>query len=687
MEKLWLESGFRYNNRDVDWLNFNQRVLQEAKDTSNPILERVKFLAIFSSNLDEFFKVRVSKLRQIGKVDKSMRSPLGIKPKKTLRHILERVHFLQEEFGRIYRDSILPELNKNNIQILEISEYDDAHRSYLNLLFKEEIKPGLNLLKGTDLKIDNFMDGQLYLAILLDKPTKLAFVSVDKQKWDRFIKIPSKDGIVSYAFFEDVLKLNASFFFPNKSILGMYNIKVSRDAELYLDDDYQGEWIQRIYDALQKRQDGQPTRLLFEGSMPKHVQHLLEEQLGLDKIDLVKGGGHHNFSDFFNFTAYYGNRKEFFNDPMPPIVHRAFEDSDDYFQLIADKDRILHFPYQSFSYVEKWLQQAATDPNVHSIQISLYRIAKDSELTSALLKAIRNGKEVTVFVEAKARFDEENNIGWGQVFEKEGGTVFYSFPNVKVHSKILLIKRRENGKSKAYAYIGTGNFNAKTARIYCDHGLFTAHSGITNDLDQVFLVLKRKVLVPKLNHLLASPYNSRLTFEHLVLKEIENALNGFPAGITLKMNSLEDKNMIDWLYRASKAGVRVHLLVRGFCCLVPEVPNLSENIVVRSIVDRFLEHGRVFLFHNAGDEKMFMGSADWMPRNLDRRIEVITPILDSNVFNELKQILALQFSDNVKARRVAPGDNMNLYHPIKKGERPIRSQYAIYDYLADAMLE
>nr|WP_321413250.1 polyphosphate kinase 1 [uncultured Allomuricauda sp.] len=674
-----IETKKKYKDRELDWLKFNARVLQEAEDESNPLYERLRFLAIFSSNLDEFFKVRVSKLRQLKKVEKAIRRPLALKPNKTLKSILKEVDAQQERFGKIFKESLLPELSNKGVHLTEIDSYDSHHIKYLEDYFAQEIQPHVQLIAASLEGIRKIKDGQTYICVEFSGSDKLVFLSTSIPGIPRFVEVPHPDEGHHIVFLEDIIKLNVPKLFDGGSVVALYTIKVSRDAELYLEDDYRGAWIKNVYQALEERQKGQPTRLLYEGGMPKRVRHLVAEQLGLGEADMVKGGSHHNFSDFMDFPNPAGNESLYYK-PMPPLASKSFDRESDYFKLIREKDRILHFPYQKFGYVENLVHQAAMDPNVSTIHISLYRIAKDSALTDGLLKAIDHGKKVTIFVEAKARFDEKNNLDWGKTFEEKGASVHYSFPNVKVHSKILLIGRHEHGSIRNYGYIGTGNFNAKTSLIYCDHGIFTADPDITNDLEQVFLVLQRKVLVPKLSNLLVSPYNSRLIFERLIQNEIEFAAMGRKAGITIKMNSLEDRYMIDWLYRASRAGVKVKLLVRGFCCLVPGVEGLSENIQVISILDRFLEHGRVYLFENGGDPQMYIGSADWMKRNLDSRIEVIMPVLDETVFEELQTILMLQMSDNVKARHIVPGHE-NPYVRRGEGEEPIRSQYAIYRYL------
>ncbi|HSI68930.1 MAG TPA: polyphosphate kinase 1, partial [Gillisia sp.] len=374
------------------------------------------------------------------------------------------------------------------------------------------------------------------------------------------------------------------------------------------------------------------------------------------------------------------NNPELHAKKLDPIKHRVLENATDYFKVIAEKDQAVHFPYMSFNYVEKFVEQAANDPEVEAIKISLYRVADESNLTNCLLQALKNGKQVTVFVEAKARFDEENNIIWGRKFEEKGAKVIYSYPKIKVHSKILLVVRREEGKLRNYAYIGTGNFNSETAKIYCDHAIFTADKYITKEMSRIFNVLEGDLIVPREKRLFISPFSTRRKITQLIMNEIENALAGKKAAITAKMNSLEDPEIIDWLYKASNAGVKIRLLVRGFTCLIPGIKGMSENIYMTSIVDQFLEHGRIYIFENDGDEKIYFGSADLMTRNLDRRIEVLAPVCDEELAREFKDILNIQLQDNIKAR-IQDNDETNNYVSRKKGEKPIRSQEEIYNYL------
>ncbi|GLB49567.1 polyphosphate kinase 1 [Neptunitalea lumnitzerae] len=668
-----------YLQRDINWLRFNHRVLQEAKDLRNPLFERIKFLAIFSSNLDEFFKVRVSNLRQIKKIDRHTRKRLHLRPNKTLKQILSEVNEQQIDFGAIFNNQIIPELASNNIFFLSSSQYSNEQIDFINAYFKKEINK-LEVLNPATLT-PHLEDGVLYFSILTTV-NQLYFVKIPTDK--RFIPLPnSKDNEFYYTMIDDIVTYQVNLLFKDKEIAEIGEIKLSRDAELYLDEDYEGALAEQIYDALKQRDVGQPTRLLYDASISKEHRKLLRHTLHIGKVDLMPGGKYHNFSDFMSFKNPTSNKELEFED-QPNLDHPTLSKSKDYFKTISEKDQLVHFPYQKFDYVSKLMEQAASDPNVTHIKISLYRIAKTSALNTALLKAVEAGKDVTIFIEAQARFDEANNIKWGKAFSDKGANVIYSIPNIKVHSKIFLIKRLENNISKGYAYISTGNFNENTSKIYVDHGIFTAENKITSEIEKVFDVLERKLIIPKNKHILISPFNTRLQFNTLIDNEIQNARDGKKAKITAKMNSLHDKRMIHKLYEASNAGVEVRLLIRGFCCLVPETKGLSDHIYITSIVDRYLEHGRIYCFENGGNEIMFVGSADWMTRNLDYRIEVLIPIKDTDIYKELKHILNLQLDDNVKAR-VLDANFTNTYVGNDQSDPKLRSQYEIYDYLKNKL--
>ena len=673
----------RFRHRDLNWLSFNERVLQEAADKINPLYERMKFLAIFSSNLDEYFRVRVSQLRQIKRVKKSIRKKLALRPSKITKQIIEEVKKQQDRFGDIYHKEILPELAQNNIHIIDAEHYDAAHKKFARSFFsnkvKKKLKPiMLDLNKENELFLENSV---LYFLITFTNEDHLAVVNIPVEECGRFVMMKGigKDHNITYL--DEIIRHQASKVFPENEITGIYEIKLSRDAELYIDEIYEGVLAEKIYSSLKQRTDGQPTRLLYDSSMPKEVQKRIRKLLKLGKIDMMPGGKYHNFKDFFSFPDPTDNKKLHFKE-LPPLPHKNLDKSKNYFEDIAKKDQALHFPYMSFAYVEKFLDQAAKDEKVTEISISLYRVADESRLTSSLLEALDNGKKVTVFVEAKARFDEKNNIIWGRKFKEKGANVIYSYPKVKVHSKIMLICRQEGDISMRYAYIGTGNFNSETAKIYCDHAIFTANKYITKELQRLFKVLEGELIIPREKNLLISPFSTRQEFTKLIYNEIENAREGKKAKITAKMNSLEDEEMIELLYKASQAGVEIRMLIRGFTCLIPGVKGLSENIYITSVVDRFLEHGRIYLFENGGDDLMFYGSADWMNRNLDRRIEVISPVLDEDIKQEFTDILNIQLNDNVKAR-IQDAAETNKYIERKKGKKKIRSQYAIYNYLKE----
>ncbi|HSP11895.1 MAG TPA: polyphosphate kinase 1 [Salegentibacter sp.] len=668
-------------HRDLNWLSFNERVLQEAEDKINPLYERIGFLAIFSSNLDEYFRVRVSQLRQIKRVEKSIRKKLDLKPSKITKKIIGEVKQQQDRFGNIYYKQIIPELAEHGINILDFQHFNKAQKRFISEYYKQNIEEHLtprliNLKKENEIFLENSV---LYFVVTFEDENELGVVNLPVEQCGRFINLQKENETTYITYLDEVLRSEMAHVFPGKNITGIYEVKLSRDAVLYIEDKYTGELAEKIYESLAQRTDGQPTRLLYDAEMPFEVQKKVRKLLGLGKIDMMPGGRYHNFKDFFSFPDPTNN-SELHYKKLSPIKHKVLEETEDYFKAIAEKDQSVHFPYMSFKYVENFLEQAVSDKNVTHIKISLYRVADESRLTTSLLQALENGKKVTVFVEAKARFDEENNIIWGRKFEEKGAHVIYSYPRIKVHSKVMLVTRLENGDSTNYAYIGTGNFNSETSKIYCDHAIFTANKYITKELSRLFRVLEGDLIIPREKNLLISPFSTRQRFSTLIYNEIENAREGKKAKITAKMNSLEDPDLIELLYKASQAGVEIRLLVRGFTCLIPGVKGLSENIFMTSILDRFLEHGRIYIFENSGDELIFFGSADWMTRNLDRRIEVLAPILDKDIAREFKEILDIQLSDNVKAR-IQDEEESNTYIKAKKGEKQIRSQYEIYDYL------
>ena len=467
--------------------------------------------------------------------------------------------------------------------------------------------------------------------------------------------------------------------FKDLEVTGAYAIKVSRDAELYIDDEYSGDLIDKIRKSLDKRNIGAPTRFLYDLTMPELLLEEVQQIFQLSNNDLIPGARYHNFNDFFGFPDPTNN-PDLHDKKTPPLNHPGFDQYDRIMDALQKRDFMLHFPYQSYDYVPKLIREAAEDETVAAVRITLYRVASKSEVTNALLYALEKGKKVTVFIEAKARFDEQSNLYWGGQLKEAGANVLYSYPGIKVHTKLLLITTQKNTEPRHYTYLGTGNFNEKTAKLYGDHALFTTDVRLGDEVEQVFDILERKIIIPKNKHLFIAPFNLRKNFIRLIDREINFAKSGKDAYLILKMNSLEDPGMIDKLYEASRAGVRIKMIVRGICCLVPGVVGMSENIEVVSIIDQFLEHARIYIFGNGGKEKMYTASADWMTRNLDRRIEVAIPIYDPAVYQELREIVNIQLSDNKKARYINPAQD-NPYVLRSETEKVIRAQEVTYDFL------
>ena len=665
----------KYYHRDLSWLRFNHRVLQEAADKKNPLYERIKFLAIFSSNLDEFFKVRVSDIRQIKKIEKPLRKKLITKPNKVLREIKKQVEIQQEEFGAIFKTEIIPELKKHNIHLIGHKEFSTNQKEIAKTYYQETLKQKTEVnTYNTSEENQVFVENEaLYLTTQLSD-TQFAVINIPEDE-PRFFTFPKHNGKHYITFIDDILKYNLRQNPKMERDITFYSIKKSRDAELYIENELSGNLAEKIKNSLSKRETGQATRLLIDKRMPKDFQEILKSALDVYNADIVNGGTYHNFKDFFGFPN--PTETKLSNEKLTPLPHPVLAGCDSILREIEKKDQLLHYPYQSFESLIKLLEEAAKDPEVTTIKMTIYRAAAESRLNDAIVTAAKNGKKVVVFIEVKARFDERNNLKWGKIFEDNGATVIYSFPDIKIHSKILYIEKKTEDGKKRFGYIATGNFNEKTAKLYTDFGLMTADKKICKDLNKVFLVLQQKILVPKTKRLLVSPYTTRSGFTELVQTEMQLARAGQPANITLKMNSLEDKAMIKLLYRASNAGVTIRLLVRGICSLVPGVKGQSENIHITSILDRFLEHGRVYIFGNNGDPKIFIGSADWMKRNLSHRIEVVTPILDEDHKKTLLDLIELQLQDNVKAR-IIDEQQKNTY--VSNESDKLQAQLATYDY-------
>jgi polyphosphate kinase len=680
-------------NRELSWLSFNYRVLQEAKDKSVPLLERLKFLAIYSSNLDEFFRVRVASLRSLLALKTKTQKKLRFDPQLLLDEIKQTVNTHQEEFGRIYREQIIPELNKNNIFIVDDGRLPRGSRKFMESYYFDKVFPVVNVFFLDDESTTTFLKNKsIYLAICLTSKNKpkvkdsgiettnyYAMVEIPSDELGRFIDLPDVGKKKYVIFLDDLIRLFLPKIFPKYNVESCYSIKLTRDAELYIDDEFTGNLLSKIKKGLSKRKTGVPSRFLYDNEMPKPFLKFLRNELSLKKDDLIEGGRYHNFNDFFGFPAFNLNRLDY--EPLTMVSSKDFEEHESAFDALTKKDILLSFPYQSYKYVLQFLDEAAIDPGVKSIKITLYRVASDSLVLQSLIKAVKKGKDVTAFVEVKARFDEETNFSSAELLQNAGVEVHYSFPGLKVHSKLCVIEREEKGNINYYTYLGTGNFNEKTARIYCDHALLTKNRDIGKEAGMVFDFLTNKNEEQSFNHLLVASFNMRKSFNSMIDNEIKNSADGKHSGITIKLNSLEDRKMIRKLYEASQAGVKIKIIVRGICCLAPGIKGLSENISVISIVDRYLEHARIYVFHNDGDELVYVASADWMRRNLSRRIEVGFPVYDSEIKSLLLKIIELQWNDNVKARNI-DAKQKNKYK-ISRRKKKIRSQYEIYNYIKE----
>jgi polyphosphate kinase len=674
----------KYINREISWLAFNYRVLQEAKDHRNPLYERLKFLAIYSSNSDEFFRVRVASIRSLMRFKKETKKKYDIEPGELLDEINRMVKKQQEEYGNIFRNEILKEMRNYKVFLISEKESKTAQDQFISTYFKEQILPNIKYGFLTETGSEIFLQNkQLYLVVQLrqnDVPQakyQYALVELPTQTVPRFVELPKFENKFYVMFLDDVVRKNLSYIFPNFTVGSSYCIKLTRDAELYFEEELSGDVVERIRKALSSRKTGAPSRFLYDTAMPDDLKTMLRKTLHLSEKEMIPGARYHNFSDFFNFPNPEGALPVY--EPLPSFPLRTLSAYHSMFTALRERDWLLHYPYHSYEHVVRFIEESARDPKVIQIRMTLYRVASQSKIITALIEAARNNKQVTAYVELMARFDEESNIYWAQELKNAGVKVLYSYPGLKVHAKLCLVTRTEGSVKKRYGYLGTGNFNEKTAQLYTDHGFFTSDIRITNEMYDVFRFLNKKIPTVKTNHLLVAPFSLRKRLIEFIEQEIRHARQHRPAAITIKANSLEDREMIDKLYEASRAGVTITLLIRGIFCLVPGDQSFSKNISAYSIVGRFLEHGRVYLFHNAGNEILFLSSADWMKRNLSKRVEVAFPIYDEALKREIKDILNLEFMDSVKMRIL----DKNLRNNYRKSDdnKPVESQLEIYHYL------
>ncbi len=684
-----METKFPYVHRDISWLSFNYRVLQEAKDPSVPLMERIKFLAIYSSNLDEFFRVRVANIRHLVRVGKKTRKQLDFDPVSLLDQLHDILNRQQEEFSDIFENQILNELRENNIYLLKRKDLSQEQVEFVENFFQDKLLPFVQPVVLIKNKIRPFLNNAaLYLALDLKSKDedsdsgeldRYAVVKIPSDHLDRFILLPSSDPkIKEIILLDDVVRHSALWLFPGYTIENTYSLKLTRDAELYIDDEFSGDLIKKIKKSLLKRHVGPASRFVYDRTMPKSLLAYLINTFELEDFDLLPEGRYHNNFDFFQFPDF--NLQHLKNTPMPPIPYPPLENAKNIFTAIRQRDHLIHVPYHSYESVIRYFEDAAKDPNVTHIKVIQYRVAKKSRIMKALMDAVKVGKLVTVFIEVKARFDEEANLAWGERLEQAGVKVHYSLPGVKVHSKLAIVIRTEREKNKIYAYMSTGNFHEDTAKIYSDFGFFTVDPRITLEANRVFTFLETiKVPQEDFKHLLVGQFNLRKDLNKCINQEIKNAKAGKPAAIILKMNSLQDQKMIEKLYEASGAGVNIQLIIRGLCSLVPGIKGFSENIRVISIVDRFLEHARIFIFHNNGREKIYLSSADWMVRNLSYRIETIFPIYNPACRKIIKDFIDIQLRDNVKSRII--DEAMSNKYVTGDPNLMVRSQLETYFYI------
>lgn len=631
----------KYIDRDISWLGFNERVLLEAGRNDVPLLERLKFLSIFSSNLDEFSRVRIPSINADKKAQKKDGSELLVQKVKAI------IDTQQNLYGATLSE-ILALLKKEDVIILYKEKADAEIEAVLNEYFYSKVSSYLHVQYLNE--TSNFFPENhfLYLVAEVKAQNEIAIVNIPSEYISRFLVV-EKNGKTYFAFIDDILKQNLQRIWIGKGIAKAYSIKVSRNAELFLEDEQEGSLLKKVSSQISKRDVGLAARLLYDAEMPDSMLSKVRQRLGLENAMLVEGGRYHNLKDLNKITLT-NTSLSYSNAPVVDYkIKQAF-----LFDELRKKDILLHLPFHRYDTVLRFFNEASLDPFVTEINMTVYRLSHTSQIAEALISAANNGKKVTVFVELKARFDEANNIIWAEKMQEAGVRIIYSIPNKKVHAKVVLVKRKIENKTQLLGILGTGNFNESTALFYTDHIYMTSQKSLLNDLDKLFKVLKKKR--KQINEvdfapttLLIAPFNLKQRFYELIDREIEHAKAGRNAYIRVKFNNLEDKQIIKKLYEASNVGVKIDLMVRAICCLNPGVKAQSENITVRRIVDRYLEHGRIFYFENGGVSEVYLGSSDWMTRNIDRRIEVCFPVSDKKCKKELVDILDIYFNDNVKS--------------------------------------
>ena len=676
-----MDSGISFINREISWLSFNERVLQEAADPNTPLFERIRFIGIFSNNLDEFFRVRFAAVRRMVDLGGDEENLLGdFTPQELMDKIQNIVISQQQKVQAIFKD-IFEELKKDNIFMINEKELNHKQGIFVRKYFNDKVLPNLvPIMLSNKNKFPYLRDRSVYLAIKLSKksnPKDFAYslIRIPSLSVPRFLVLPKSGNNKFVIILDDVIRycLSELFFYFDYNVHEAFTIKMTRDAELDIDDDISKSFMEKITHSLKKRKKGKPVRVIYDRTMPEDLKAFIFKKMKLDTENAIPGARYHNDKDYMNFPEI-GKKKHYY-PKLPPFRHKDLRPNTSILKVLRRKDVMLHYPYQTFNHFIDLLREAAIDPEVKEIGITIYRVAEASKVVNALLNAVRNGKVVTVVIELQARFDEEANIYWSNKLQEEGANVINGIPGLKVHSKLLWIKRKEHGSFRNYAYVGTGNFHEGTARVYADDGLLTSDPRIADEVSDIFEFFKQTFKHFDYKNIVVSPFKMRHFFSKCIDHEIKLAQKGREGRMILKMNSLIDPGMMEKIIDAGKAGVKVQLIVRGIFGL-PLNDELTKNITAISIVDKYLEHSRIFLFGNDGDEKIYISSADWMPRNLNRRIEVACPIYDEQIRNELKEMLNIQLKDNSKSR-ILDAELLNRYNH-GDGEFVYRAQEDYY---------
>ena len=682
----------QYINREISWLMFNERVLQESADTNVPLIERLRFLGIFSNNLDEFFKVRYATVKRIVLAGKKGKSALGGRKAKDLLAQITEIVIAQQAKSLAILHDIEEELENHNIFLIDETEVTEDQVIFLKDYFLQKVSPQLMTIILNDLnRFPVLKDTEAYLAIKMvlngkeeEDVDNLRYALIEIPKGvDRFVVLPKKGDKNYIIILDDLIRfcLGSIFSMFEYESISAHMIKITRDAELDIDNDLSKTFIEKISSSVEGRKISDPVRFVYDKNIEADTLQFLKDKMRIQDTDsVIPGGRYHNRRDYMGFPSL--GRNDLMYEKITPLPIKDLSLEASLLDRIAQKDFLLYVPYHTFSYVIKFLREAALDPKVKSIKITVYRLARNSQVAASLIQAVKNGKQVTMQIELRARFDEQANIEYAEELQSEGVKLIFGVPGLKVHSKICVVEREEGDEIKRYGFISTGNFNESTAKIYTDYTLFTSNSALLKELKIVFDFFETTYKIYKYKHLIVSPHYTTNAFIKLIDQEITNAQEGREAYIKIKMNSFTSYRMVDKLYEASNAGVKIQLIVRGVCCLIPGVEGMSENIEAISIVDKFLEHPRLFIFGNSGDPRVYISSADWMTRNLDNRVEVGCPIYDEDIKQELIDTFEISWRDNVKAR-VFDEEQNNYY---RKNDLPkLRSQFAMYDYYVEKL--